>query len=324
MNAKTFVWAGITVFFCVALTLFIVNKYQPNQQMETEELLFAKSYDHAMNINKIIITDSSSEKTLLLDGKYWRIPQADNYYAGVLITNALLYSINTAKTETIVHNITPEMQVETPQVGVNKPGSNGTKISTYDKENNLIESIIIGSSKNNLQYAKRIGKNYAMMISGNFDLPKNLMSWLQQPLLQISPDAIETLILQSETGQQMAFRVQEGEPFQNVNRKPTNITDLLKPLSNLKIAGVTDYEVSGFKYTDPKRVISLFMFSGMIYTIEIYEKNNEYWTRINLSSTTLPTKLASDYIKNNSFLYRGWIFKINPNVGALLSEYNIY
>lgn len=323
MNNKTLIFAALFALLSAAFALSVISSRKPRQHIETEELLFSKTYDQALNVNKILITDSASEKTLLLNGKYWRIPQADNYYAGLLISNALLYSINTAKIETIIHNITPDMQLERPRPGVDIPGGNGTEIRTYDKQGRLIDDVIIGSAKNGLQYAKRPESDYAMMVSGGFDLPRKLYDWLQQPLLQITQEGIETIILQSDIGQQMAFKPQESDSFYNVRREKTDLSPLLTPFTNLKLIDVVDYEVSEFKNADPDRVIAIFMFSGLIYGIELYRKDTEFWIRINLSSNTLPTKLASDYIKDSSFLYHGWIFKIHPEAGARLLNYNI-
>lgn len=323
MNNKTLIFAALFALLSAIFALSVIDSRQPRQYVETEALLFSKTYDQALNVNKILITDSASEKTLLLDGKYWRIPQADNYYAGLVISNALLYSINSAKTETVIHNITPDMQLEQPRPGVDTPGGNGTEIKTYDRQGRLIDDVIIGSSKNGLQYARRAGSDYAMMVSGGFDLPRKTHDWLQQPLLQIAQNDIETIILQSETGQQMAFKPQEGDSFYNVRREKTDLSPLLNPFADLKLIEVADYEVSEFKNADPDRVVALFMFSGLIYGIELYQKDDEFWIRINLSSNTLPTKLASDYIKDSSFLYQGWIFKIRPEIGARLLNYNI-
>ena len=322
MNKKSLIFALFIAGISVILALFVLNKQENhNMQNKIGGLLFEKSVTHGLGINKIIVKKPQLQITLSLEEGFWRVKEADNYYAGLVIINSLIKTLNESKIHAVLQSdITTEMNLTSSETTKKiEPISIQTFIN--DKK---IDDIIIGSQKNNFHYARYADSSIPLLISGNFNLPDKIHYWLQQPLISIDIQDIETVIIQSETGQQLAFRPEIGVPFLNVKQQPTDISPLLEQFTSLNFIDVKTAENTPLKDISPLKTIVLFAESGIIYSIDIYESEGSFWTRINLSSNNLPTKLASDYIKESSFLYQNRFFKINHDIGKYLLRYSIH
>lgn len=286
------------------------------------DLFFEETAKDGLNINKIVVKTPKIQVTLYLEDKFWHVKEADGYYAGLIITNSLFKSINEAKIQSVIRQeITPEMQLAYPEN--NDTPAAGTSIQIFNDKGIKVDDVIIGAEQNGYRYARYADSTNPVLIGGNFILPEKLSHWLQQPLMMLSEQSVETVITQSETGQQLAFREDITSPFYDINRKEINISAFLEQFASLDFTSVKASENTPLKDALPKKAVVIFMESGLIYGIEVYEYENSYWVRINLSTTSLPTKLASDYIKDSSFLYKNWFFKIDGSIGKFLVQYMI-
>lgn len=298
------------------------------QNVETDNssvgsLFFEETAKDGLSINKIIVKMPQMQATLYLDGKFWRIKEADDYYAGLITINGLFNAINEAKILSVVkQKITSDMQLAYPE-NKETPAA-GISIQTFNKNGVKVDDVIIGANQDGHYYARYANSDTPMLISGNFALPDRLHYWLQQPLMMLSEKSVETVIMQSETGQQLAFRQDATSPFYNLQQQETNISAFLEQFSSLGFVSVKASENTPLADELPKKAIVIFLESGLIYGVEVYENEDSYWVRINLSTTSLPTKLASDYIKNSSFLYKNWFFKIDSSIGKFLVQYIIH
>ena len=59
MNNKTLIFAALFALLSAIFALSVIDSRQPRQYVETEALLFSKTYEQALNVNKILITDSA-------------------------------------------------------------------------------------------------------------------------------------------------------------------------------------------------------------------------------------------------------------------------
>lgn len=299
----------------------LMQQNQNHSQTQIGNILFENTVKEGLNINKIVIKSPKMQATLQLEGKFWQVKEADNYFASLLTVNTLFKTLNEAKIQALLSKNPAELnlalpeQKETPNAGIS--------ITTYNGQK-MVDNIIIGQRQNDFYAARYADSKQPFLVSGNFDLPDKLYYWLQQPLMMIAAKNVETVITQSETGQQLAFRKEMSTPFYNVQQQPTNIDALLEQFALLTFTSVKTSENTPLKDISPNKTIVIFLESGLIYGIEVYEIEGNYWVKINLSTTTLPTKHASDYIKDSSFLYQNWFFKINRDVGKLLVKYSIH
>lgn len=324
MNKKTLIFSLLIAILSVIFAWFVISNQQHSDigQNQIGNMLFENTVKEGLLINKIIIKTTKMQVTLQLEDKFWHVKEADNYYASLISINTFLKAVNEAKIQTVIQNTdTKEMHLAEP-VKKDTPNA-GISIQTY-KDNRIVDNIIIGSRQNNFYTARFADSKQPLLVSGNFDLPDKLFYWLQQPLMMLDAKNVETVITQSETGQQLAFRPEMTSPFYNVRQEPTNIDGLLDQFTMLTFTTVKAAENTPLKDVAPNKTIVIFLESGLIYGVEVYENEGAYWVKINLSTNTLPTKYASDYIKDSSFLYQNWFFKISPQVGKHLIKYTIH
>ena len=62
-------------------------------------------------------------------------------------------------------------------------------------------------------------------------------------------------------------------------------------------------------------------FDGIIYKIDLYKGENEFWINVYLDKKQLISQETFKRVKDNLMLYNGWFFKIDYNKGLVL--YNI-
>ena len=324
MNKKALLFSLNLAVLSVSLVLWSIREQNVNaDQTDIGNLFFEETAKDGLNITKIKIKTQKMQATLYREDKFWHVKEADGYYAGLVITNSLFNTLNEAKIQSVIRKgITSDMQLAFPE---NKDTpSAGISIQTFNNSGAKINDVIIGAEDDGFYYARYADSSTPMLISGDFNLPERLDYWLQQPLITLSERSVETIITQSETEQQFAFRREPASPFYDLNQKEINISTFLEQFAALNFTSVKISENTPLKDALPKKAIVIFTESGLIYGIEVYEYETSYWVRINLSTTSLPTKLASDYIKDSSFLYKDWFFKIDDSIGKFLVQYNIH
>lgn len=317
------------LIYGLAITLisliFASTAIYKNSQKTTNfvgNLLFPESYNQALKITKIAITTPQKHITMHLDNNFWRVEEADNYYAGLVITNALFVSLNEAEIKA-APQLTPQQFSETFLGNPAKQEKNaGTLIETYTENGKKIESIIIGNYKNNFQYARQPDSSTIWLVSGDFDLPSQCYSWLQQPLLSLNPNSVEKLIISKGDNVQGAIR-QEDKSFRNLQGEKANPKPFFETLVNLMFRDVMPETKFNNENTSKQTNIEITTETGLIYKINIMKNKEEYWATVKNFTTSLPTKAASDYIKESSFLIDGWIFKLRPEIGKQLLNYEI-
>lgn len=306
---------------CISVAAAYLLLQSQNVYMEENPVgnfLFEETNKQGTDITKIVVKTSDLQVSLYYENKFWHIQEADGYYADLITINKLFQDINQTKIEALSMNVTAK------EAGVEQGrNASGTQIQTYNQKGELLDSIIIGKKKNNFWYASRSGSEQIYLISGNFDLPDSMNYWLQQPLISLLPENVESLLIQSSTGQQLAYRLAEKSQFLNLKQQPVNVIPLLDKFVLFTYKDVKKIQNTPLDSLKPQKIIILFPYSGLIYGIEVFQIEGEYWIKVDLSITKLPTKLASDYIKDSLFLYEGWAFKVDKKLGKYLNEFKI-
>lgn len=319
MNKKTFIInLSLTCLLLIVAYALLQTQATDLNTKQIGDYVFENTNKEGTDVKKIIIKKPNLQISLFYENKFWHVSEADGYYADLVTINKLFQDINTAKIEAMATNVsTKEAEIKESDIIL------GTEIQTYNAKGKLLDSIIIGKKKNNFFYAAKKGEEQIYLISGAFDFPNCLHYWLQQPLISIYPENIESIILQSNTGQQLAYRLSKQSPFYNIKQQEVNITPLLEKFALLMFNNVKQIKNTPLNSLTPDKIVVLFPYSGLIYGVEIFKIEEDYWLKVDLSITRLPTKLASDYIKDSLFLYEGWAFKIERNLGKYLTNYKI-
>lgn len=324
MNKSSLIYGVIIAIFSAVIASWVVYKSSTEYCHDSVgDLLLPESYAQALDINKIIIKNAKRQITLRLKNNYWHIDEASGYYAGLIISNALFVSFNDAEIKSLPQ-LKPE-EYAAAQLGnpLLNEANTGNLIQTFHKNGALIESVIIGASHNGLQYARRIDSDTIWLVSGKFDLPEKIYAWLQQPLITLNLDGVESLSLSSEDKQQSAHKDSETDKFYNQNGDSVNPRPLLEVFTSLIFKDVKKGQEADENNAKNQRVISIILESGLIHNILVFEKNGEYWIKIKNSTTSLPTKAANDYIKGSDFLFDGWAFMLAPETGKLLTGFDL-
>ena len=319
MNKKTFLICFFITILAVGMAFFVISqKNLTTQETPLGNFVFEKTNQEGTEINKIIFKQPKLQISLYYENKFWHVKEADGYFADLVTVNKLFQDINTAKIEGMATDISP---LEAGLDLSDKQG--GVEIQTYNRQGKLLDSVIIGRSKNSFLYAKFSNEPQIYLISGDFELPDKLRYWLQQPLISLSPENVESVILQNKTGQQIAYRLSPRSEFYDLRQRPINLIPLLDKFVLLTFSDVKQLQNTPLGSLKPDKIIALFPYSGLIYGIEIYQIDEDFWIKVDLSITKLPTKFASDYIKDSLFLYQNWGFKIDKNLGQYLLKYKI-
>lgn len=324
MNKSSLIYGVIIALLSFAIAGWVVYKSSTEYYHDSVgDLLLPESYAQALDIDKIIIKNAKRQITLRLKNNYWHVEEASGYYAGLVISNALFISFNDAEIKSLPQ-LKPE-EYAAAQLGnpLLNEADTGNLIQTFHKNGSLIESVIIGASHNGLQYARRTDSDTIWLVSGKFDLPEKIYAWLQQPLITLNIDGVESLNLSSEDKLQSAHKDPETNIFHNKEGDSVNPRPLLETFTSLIFKDVKkDKEIDENEATK-QRVISITLESGLIHNILVFEKNGEYWIKIKNSTTSLPTKAADDYIKGSNFLFDGWAFMLAPEIGKLLTGFDL-
>lgn len=323
MNKKTLIIAIGLTLLSMGLAFFLITAQENNVvKNPIGNFLFEKTNKEGINVTKIVVKAPELQVSLYYENKFWHIKEADGYFADLVTINKLFQDISNAKIEAVDESVlASKVQLEIPTEQENDNA--GFEIQTYNEKNQLLDSVIIGKKKNNFRYAKTKSGKQIYLISGDFELPKKMYYWLQQPLISIMPENIESLIIQTDTGQQLAYRIGRNSSFFNLKQQKTNPLPLLERFVLFNFIDVKKIQNTPLNNGTADKIIVLFPYSGLIYGIEIFKIDADFWVKIDLSITKLPTKVASDYIKDSQMLYNGWAFKINQNLGQYLMDYKI-
>lgn len=277
------------------------------------ERLFANTAANIGNLGQITIETDGNIVNFRQEDSLWRVLEAGNYYAGYRQINNLFNDLETSRIFRRIGKETPE---DKQKYGLDK--QEAVRIITRDSIGRILDSVRIGkaAAENLYHFAQTDGENDIFLVTGVFNFPQTIASWLQQPLLSIPPTDIRSL----KIGEQTAVRSNLIVPFKiKENGKNTDVERFLTAFGFVAAYDVrrsADFDPS--QYAEPK-LITVSTFDGLVATLEIYNRENkEYWTSLKISTTTLPTTAVSDYIKSSAFLYEDWYFKLDPDIGRIL------
>lgn len=317
MNTK-FLKSGLILLLASAAFAIIVIFGFTNQTNRkfVGNLVFEKSSAAFSDIGEIIIRTAADTVTLSVEDNLWRIKEADNYYANYGFIKELFDEINNSSFYRKQSNITEN---KLSKYDLNE---NGLSIRIFDKSGQLLNTIIVGKKTGNglYRFAKLPDSPDVYLITGKYSFPQKLFSWIEQPLLEIAENEVAAISINNDTFE----RSETITPFkQSGTEKTVRVDGLLKwfnYLPALNVASVQNFDTQSYP---EQKTLKITSFAGLVVNLNLYGNGKDYWINISLSSTTLPTTKISDYIKNNSFLYDGWYFKINPVVGKSIFNYSV-
>lgn len=309
-------------YMLAAVTFTNIN----TPQLNNGGLVFAETYRAGLNFSKVKITTPLNHMTFELDNNLWLMKEADYYYANLEFLNHLFTDFNNARylyPQDYSEQAVADNHLGNPQK--NNISSKGVLIETYDRNNNQLDSVIIGKETSNhlFHFAKNPQKNEIWLIDGPFELPEEPYSWLMQPILNYYPDMFEKVeIVDGEQSRELN-RNGAAYPFFNEKQQPFNPNALLERFKFLIASEILSAQNFDETLFPSHRSIILTTFSGLITQIDLFHDQKNYWIKISLSTTNLPTAQVNAYIRDNRFLYDGWYFKVPASTGEVMANFNI-
>ena len=314
MNNKILRHGFILLFLSLALTITCIittNLKYPEQSLG--QLVFDKTFAQGDKVDKIVLSSNNKTVTLVYMDNYWRIAETGGYYANKELLTLLLKNINTSTF--IINRPYSNTDLEKMKLGQGQC----LNIETYKGQQKLNQICIGQQTESGLTFALLPKLKEIWLIDGNWQYPKDLYSWIMQPLLELSPTMIEKI----KINQQQISRNNQFSEFSINDSKNTSTKSFLDVFTWLPAIDVKPsfgFNPSEYKY---QKEIELTSFDGLKIQISLFYNEQNYWTQISFSTTPLPTAAVNAYIKDNAFLYDGWYFKIPPSEGKIMSTYEL-
>ena len=302
---------SISIIMALAAVLSVVfNKDSDN----VGNLVFANVYNNGVDLSHIEIIQPDIQIDLFLEKDFWTIKQADSYYANLKLMSSFLQEINSAR----FYSSFDKEKINLEKVGLTS--KNAIIVNMFNNKQ-LLDGYILGNITPNgkYRYITMPSSDKVWLADINIDIPKKLMSWVEQPVTEYTPDSIEEIKIDDISN----IRTDSYKPFNNGRDRFANRAYFLEQFSFLvaeNILSDKNFNKKNFIYTNNIKLVS---FMGLVTDINVYSDNKDYWVKIKISATTLPTSRTRDYIDNNSFLYNGWFFKIPKIEGDVLLNYKL-
>ncbi|MBO5038495.1 MAG: hypothetical protein J6C85_03455 [Alphaproteobacteria bacterium] len=305
------------LLLCLALPFSIVGLYKNNQHALTlsrGNYFFEKTRNTA-DISSIVLNFNGKDTVSLVKKEgIWRVKEADDYYASLTKTNALLKLIY----NTFIHRI-DELHDEDNK----KFGSETIQITSYNEAGDILDLAIIAAKdlNNKYHYAKLNQNDFLYQLDGDFSLSAVLTDWLQMPILQIAYNQIKRITTDNfdvyrRFKDEELKEVQSGREVSQMRR----FANYLWYLNAIEVRHAIHFKKQDFKL---KKSIKLTTLDGIIYRINLFSNDRDYWLNIELDRERLLADDALFIINENKMLYDGWFFKINPETGEGISTFSL-
>lgn len=319
--SKHYIRQGLMLLTCsiVFTAAVIASVHRNNSADRRGEIVFAATSDR--NVEHISLKTGEETINFVKDDNLWRITEADSYFANYKYMEELLNFIKNSRIHRPVELNDTEKKAYFD--------SESITLETYAPGNKILDKIIIGQRTPNklFAYAKlNDGDNIYLITDGIF-FPEHLYSWLMQPLLSLNAAAVQDIIATQNGQKQIVGRDNPGYPFWEMdgNRlvRQASPDELLGLLANVGFIDVKSAQNFDEALYPDYREIKIVTFDGLVITLKIFKKGDEYWLKQNLSQTSLPTSAVNDYINENGFLSDYWYFKLTGYLGSRLYNTSI-
>lgn len=317
--------AALAILSLAAALAALIWVYRSGHSQLIGNLVFAETAAEEAQIKEIIIRTPEQSITLVPDNNFWHIKEADYYYANFDIVRSLFKNFQESRF-TGKQTATPQLITDFALANPYKETANaGISISIIGSNGHEYNHVIIGKKNSDdiTRYMRIPSLPDIFTVSGQFALPDNLASWLQQPLLSLEAKDLQAL----KVGDIAVSRKEPIQPFiVFANKHPVRLAKL-DQLQRQIVYLNFDSVISAQNFDDTRypnrRNLQFTTFAGLVYQLNLFSDNQEYWLKLTLSTTALPTTETNDYIKNNAFLYDGWFFKLPESTGRVLYQYQL-
>ena len=300
---------------CITLTLMfwgIFRNFHYTQTLSRGNFFFENT-KKATNVQTIELKFADNHVvTLQQKDNLWHVKEADTYYASFRKINSLVKLLY----QTAIYRadyLSKDKRQQLP--------ADFVSVITYNKDGKVIDNAKIFSKNDNnkFYYALLNDTDYLYQLNGNFEFSSLVMDWVQMPLLALAEKNIKRI----QTDDFNVFRRFQSEELKTVDTH-INVPQIQNLLQNLwyltaeEIKTGNHFEKDKFPHSKKYEIT---MLNGIIYTLNVFYDDNEYWVSLKLDKEKIASIEAKRIIEENNMLYDGWFFKINNETGAAIVNF---
>lgn len=305
---------ALMVLFLI-LPFFGVALYQNGQNIHTMSrgnYFFDKSR-HNINIEKISLKfGERNQITLIQNDGFWRVKEADDYFVSPEQMNALVNFIN---------NTTIFRSDKLDKENIDKYIQYPIEIKTFNNKGKILDAVIISpKNENNIYYyASSPDYSYLYQLNGKIAFSPILMDWVQMPFFQLNYNEIQSI----ESDDFTVYRHFAGDELKSSDTQKS-VNPIRRLINNLHFLNATainhaiHFDLNTFTL---KKHYDITLLNGLIYGINIYYGNDEYWVNIQPDVLPLHSKELENQLERLQLLNEGWFFRIDTDKGQIISDF---
>lgn len=322
MNKRYLVFAAL--FALVALLLLGASLYYRNYVSfanQRGQYTFAQTRQNISRMARIqMITADDGEINIIRDGGLWRLREAAGYYINNAMLAAFYQMVNNSVIMTVQKSDTAQiaaLQLAAPTDDA-ELAAKGTEVAVYDDEGVLLDHLIISKplKDSDYRYARHTGSPYVYTISSAGIFAGDGQSWVPYPLLKISDDMIDALIIDG--------KILDRQLLHDIEPYLSFIRDIKQTLGFVRYDGIALQSDFFAAFPDIKpQTLQVLTPVGLLYTLDVYAADNAFWLTVKLERGKLSSRQVAEFIRDNQHYFDGWIFKLEQAQGQALYDSKI-
>ena len=242
----------------------------------------------------------------------WHIREADDYYADFSKINTLIKIIR----DTTIYRADKIMNTDVSAIF-----KEALSIKSIDSNGKIVDEALIAPKQdvNKFYYAMLNHQPLLYQLNGQFELSPLLMDWVHSPILALPYKQIKRI--KSDTFN--VYRRFLGGNMLDVatGESVTRIQNLAQHFWYLSADDIKHALHFNREKYDQTKSFTITSFDGCIYQLTFFYNQQEYWVNVKLDREKIVSPAVIKSIKENTILYDGWYFKINPSVGAAITNF---
>lgn len=299
--------AGFILFFCL---VFMVGAWYYNaryiQALSRGSYFFEKT-KNTIDVQSIeLVFPGNHTVSFVNKDNFWRVTEADGYFASFGKMNTLTK---------LIHNTAIYRSDHFDAKSDNALVTGAVLLKTFDSKGNIIDEATVAPKKENqkFHYALLNNDHNLYQLIGSFDFSSNVLDWIQMPLLSIDQEQIKYI----KTDKFTVSRRFSAEKLReiNSNHDVPQVAALVQNFWYLNAIEVKHALHFNREKLNLIRSYEIATFDGLIYLIDVFNEDKDFWLNIRLKSDDIISSSALRFLKENNILYDGWFFKISEDIG---------
>ena len=306
--------AGFILCFTLCFLIYGGYLYSNYVHLMSKGNYFFEKTRAAHNVSAFVLENNKGQKlTLEKKNKFWRIKEADDYFADFSRINSFIKNIR----NTIIYR-----NDFYDDVLAQLPIENALSITSLDEQGRIIDHALIApkKEKNQFHYAILNDQSYLYQLEGIFNFSLHAMDWVKMPLLTIAQNRIKQIKFDNfNIYRRFATEKLHSDDIQDLTYLDILINNIWY-LSAINIVHATHFDHNVYPIVKKYEITT---FDGIIYHLDILSDKNKYWISIQLDKDNIISAEGAKIIEENLSLYDGWFFELDPQIGERIAYFTL-